>query len=48
MAGCNDRLDAVIGRIGLDPHDLGSFLSGIELIVLCAYICRVGYFDAQI
>ena len=45
MAGCNDRLDAVIGRIGLDSHDLGSFLSGIEL---CAYICRVGYFDAQI
>jgi hypothetical protein len=25
-----------------------SFLCAIESIVLCAFICKVGYFDAQI
>ena len=29
-------------------HHLGSLLSDIELIILCAFVCKVGYFDAQI
>jgi hypothetical protein len=48
VTGCNDRLDVMIGWIGHVSYDLGFFLSDIELIVLCAFICRVGYFDAQI
>ena len=46
--GCNDRWDAMIGQIGVIPHNLRSLLGAIELIVLCVFVCRVGYFDAQI
>lgn len=40
--------DAMIGQIGHFWQHLESLLGAIELIVLCAFICRVGYFDAQI
>jgi hypothetical protein len=46
--GHNDRPDEVILWIGLISHHLGSFLGVIELIILCAFVCRVRYFDAQI
>ena len=36
---------ALIGHVS---HHLGSILGAIELTVLCAFICTVGYFDAQI
>ena len=44
------RPGAVIGWIGHVSHRLGSIFSAIELIILCAFVCRVGirYFDAQI
>jgi hypothetical protein len=45
---CNDRWDAVIGQIGVVSHHLQSLLGAIELIVWCAFVCIVGYFDAQI
>jgi hypothetical protein len=45
---CNDRWDAVIGQIGVVSHHLQSLLGAIELTTLCAFIYRVGYFDAQI
>lgn len=48
VAGCNDRLDVMIGRIGHVSYDVGFLLSDTELIVLCAFMCRAGYFDAQI
>ena len=35
-------------QIGHVSHHLGSFLGDIESIILCAYTCKVGYFDAQI
>ena len=38
--GCNDRPDSMIGRILHVSHLL-------ELTILCAFICRVGYSDAQ-
>ena len=38
----------MIGWIGLVSHPLGLFMGAIELDVLCTFICRVGYFDAQI
>ena len=44
----DDKPCVVIGRIGYISHHLGSLLGAIELIVLCAFICKVGYFDAQI
>lgn len=40
--------DVVIGWIGFGSHQLGSLLGAIELTVLCAILCRVGYFNAQI
>lgn len=45
---CNDRSDAVIGWIGHVSVHLGSLLSPNELTILCALVCRVGHFDAQI
>ena len=39
---------AVIGLIGVVSHHLRSFFGAIELAVLCAFLCKVGYFDAQI
>ena len=38
----------MFGRIGVVSHHLQSLLDVIELIVLCAIECIVGYFDAQI
>ena len=38
----------MISRIGLVSQHLQSLLSVIELPILCAFICNVGYFDAQI
>ena len=46
--GCSYRLDAVIGRTGLASHHLESLLGVIDLIVLCAFMCKVKYYDAQI
>ena len=45
--GCNDRWDVVIGWIGVVSHHLGSLLGAIELTFLCAFVCKVGYFDAS-
>ena len=39
--------DAVIGQIGLVSYHLGSLLGAIEPTILCAFVCIVGYFDAQ-
>ena len=38
----------MIGQIGIVSHHLGSHLHAIEFTVLCAFICIVGYLDAQI
>ena len=38
----------MIGRICVVSYYLQSLLSAFELTILCAHICRVGYFDAQI
>ena len=46
--GCNDRWDVVIGWIGVVSHHSQSLLDAIGLSILCTFICRVGYFDAQI
>jgi hypothetical protein len=45
---CSDWSHAVVGRIGLVSHHLGSLLGAIELVVLCAFRRGVGYFDAPI
>ena len=37
----------MISWMGVVSHQLQSLLGAIELILLCAFICRVGYFDAQ-
>jgi hypothetical protein len=46
--GCSDRPNVVIGQTCFVSRGLGSLLGAIELIVLCASVCTVGYFDAQI
>ena len=46
--GCNDRWDAVIGQIGVVSDHLRSLFGVIELTILCAFVCKVGYFDAHI
>ena len=43
----SDRWDTLMGWKGVVSHHLQSLLGGIELTVLCAFICKVGYFDAQ-
>ena len=45
---CSDRSDVVIGSIGHILHCLESLLDVIEWTLLCTFICREGYFDAQI
>jgi hypothetical protein len=35
----------MIGHISYVSHHSESILGVIELFVLCAFICRVGYFD---
>ena len=44
----NDRSDALIGWIGHVLHCLESLLDVIELTIVCTFMCREGYFDAQI
>jgi hypothetical protein len=46
--GCSDRWDVVLGQIGVVSHHLRLLLGGIGLTVLCAFVCKVGCFDAQI
>ena len=46
--GCSDSLDAVIGWLGHLLHHLRSLLGAIEVTVLCAFVCRVRCYDAQI
>ena len=46
--GCNDKSDAMIGKIGYVSHHLGSLADAIELTILCAFVFKIGYFDAQI
>ena len=41
-------MDAVIDWIGDVSYHLQSLLSAIVLTVSCAFVCIVGYFDAQI
>ena len=38
----------MIDRIGAISYQWQSLLGAIALTVLCAFQCRVGYFDAQI
>ena len=38
----------MIGRIGVVSHHLRSLMGVIELTVLCAFVCKVRYFNAQI
>ena len=38
----------MVGRISVVSHHSQSLLGVIELTILCAFVCRVGYFDAQI
>ena len=40
--------DAAIGQIRIVSDHLQSCLGVIELIILCAFQCKVGYFDARI
>jgi hypothetical protein len=40
--------DAMIGWIGVVLHHLQSLLSVVEQTILCAFVCKVGHFDAQI
>ena len=47
--GCSERQDdALYGCIGHVSHHLGPLLGVVELIVLCAFVCKVRYVDAQI
>ena len=46
--GCSDRWDAVIGQIGVVSYHLRSLLGVVKLTILCAFLCKVGYFDAQL
>ena len=36
------------GHIGHVICHLGSLLGAVEFIVLCVFVCKVGFFDAQI
>ena len=38
----------MIGGIGVVSHHLQPLLGAMELIILCAFISKVYYFDAQI
>ena len=46
--GCNYKQNGMIGWIGHVSHHLRSLLGVIELTILCAFVCKVGCFDAQI
>ena len=45
---CSDKWDVVIGQIGVVSYHLSSLLGALELIVLCGFQCKVGFFDAKI
>lgn len=45
---CINIWDIVIAWRGVVSQHLRSLLSVIGLIVLCAFLCRVEYFDVQI
>jgi hypothetical protein len=46
--GCNDRPNAVVGQICLVAHHLESLLGTIEVNIVCAFACSVGYFVGYI
>jgi len=46
--GHNYKSNAMIGWIGVVSHHLQSLLDVIELTILCASVCKVGYVDAHI
>jgi hypothetical protein len=51
MANCKSggmKKDTMIGWIEHVLHHLSSLLGAIDFTVLCAFIFRVWYFDAQI
>ena len=48
LKGCNDKWNVMIDWIGVVSHHLQSYFGVIELIVLCAFVCGVGYFHVQI
>jgi hypothetical protein len=43
-----DAMLGGIGRIGVVLHHLWSLLGATKLTILCAFICKVEYVDAQI
>ena len=45
---CNDSWNAMIIHIGVVAHCLQSLLGAIEVIILCTFVCKVGYFDTYI
>lgn len=45
---CNDKWDGVIGWISVVKQHLQSLFNVIELSILCAFVCKVECFDAQI
>lgn len=39
----------MIGRVGhVSSYHLGSLLDAVELTVECAFVCKGGYFNAQV
>ena len=44
----NDKPITTIGRISPNSYQLGLLLGVMEFTILCAFVCKVGYFDAQI
>ena len=38
----------MIGWIGVISCHMQLILSAMELTILCAFICKIGYFDAQV
>lgn len=47
-SGVLEKIHAVVGRISHVAHHLRSFFNAFEITVLCACVCKVGYFDTQI
>jgi hypothetical protein len=39
---------AVIGEISVASHHLRSLLTTFQSTILCVFVCKVGYFDAQV
>ena len=38
----------MVGWVGVVSYHMRSLLDVIELVLFCAFVCRVRYFDAQI